>query len=190
MRSDSVTGKVDPEAVNELIRLESIGRYELVKGRPRALNWPTLKHSWTTCRISSKLCSYLEAAEPDAYLGLGVMVPTGELTWRRAAVAYFSIEDAEKRVDFATDRFLGVPTLAVEVVDEGEEELDVVVKRQEYARAGVAHFWLLKPHTRSAQLLELEADAYIEAAALEIGDDLRSPLFPGFSVALTKLFRK
>jgi Putative restriction endonuclease len=102
--------------------------------------------------------------------------------------AYYSTADAA-RIDLKANRVLGVPTLVVEVVSEDDEERDTVTKREEYAAAGIQHYWILDPRRRAALLLALRDGRYGVAGDFSGQEVLTSELFPGLAVPLSRLFR-
>src|SRR6266581_4733156 len=146
------------------------GRYELVDGQLEELVPPRPFHSWSETRISSELDRYLEVHEPDAFWGVELDIPTIPFFGRRPDFAYYSTVDAA-RIDLAANRVLGVPTLVVEVVSEGDEERDTVTKRQEYARAGIQHYWIVDPQRRAVLILMRRGTAY-EVADEFSGDEV------------------
>jgi Uma2 family endonuclease len=115
-------------------------------------------------------------------------IPTIPFFGRRPDFAYYSTADAA-RIDLAANRVLGVPTLVVEVVSEDDEERDLVTKRDEYARAGIRHYWILDPQRRTALTLVLHGIAYAVAGEFSGDEVLTSALFPGLALPLTRLFR-
>jgi Uma2 family endonuclease len=164
------------------------GRYELVDGRLEELVPPRPFHSWTGTRIASELDRYLEVHEPEAFWGVELDIPTIPFFGRRPDFAYYSTVDAV-RIDLAANRVLGVPTLVVEVVSEDDEERDLVTKREEYARAGIRHYWILDPQRRMVLALVLRGTAYEVEREFSGDESLTSALFPGLALPLARLFR-
>jgi len=85
----------------------------------------------------------------------------------------------------------GAPAIVVEILSPGGRHRDEVVKRDLYARAGVREYWIVDPG-RDAIIVcrqgtpgTFETGGDLSAAA---GDTLMSPLLPGFSVPLARLF--
>jgi Uma2 family endonuclease len=78
--------------------------------------------------------------------------------------------------------------LAVEIVSDEGRERDLVTKRREYARAGIAEYWIIDPLLRQVTILRLDGDHYIEAGTYAPGDTAASVLLPGFNVAVTDIF--
>ncbi len=80
--------------------------------------------------------------------------------------------------------------LVVEVVSEGPEnrERDLVTKRREYARAGVAEYWIVDPEQQRVAVLTLDGATYREHGNFGNGDRATSVLLPGFAVAVADVF--
>jgi Uma2 family endonuclease len=57
-----------------------------------------------------------------------------------------------------------LPLLAVEVRSPSTAGRDAVLKRREYARLGIASYWLLDVDVPSLRVLELADGAYVERA--------------------------
>jgi Uma2 family endonuclease len=71
----------------------------------------------------------------------------------------FMIIRSERRGIVAEDgRVRGVPDLIAEVLSPSHPELDTIVKRAAYARAGVPEYWIVRPETRDV-LVYSEPDA-------------------------------
>ena len=173
----------------EFARLNSEGRYELVNGRLEELVPPMPSHGWSGGRIFRLLDEYLEIHDPDGYLGVEVDIPTLPFHGRRPDLVYYSGPVAAQRVDLEADLVTGVPTLAVEVVSPDDEARDTVTKRREYAQVGIPHYWILTPHARTAVTLVLREDRYEVAGSFSGDDTLKSELFPGLDIPLSRLFR-
>lgn len=78
----------------------------------------------------------------------------------------------------------------MEVVSGGREDRrrDLVLKRAEYAAAGIAEYWIVDPRERTITILQLKDGQYAEAGCYRPGDAARSPLLPGFSADVTSVF--
>src|SRR2546423_916844 len=68
-------------------------------------------------------------------------------------------------------------------------ELDTVTKREEYARAGIQHYWIVDPQRRTVLTLALRGTAYEVAGEFSGTDIITSALFPGLALPLARLFR-
>ena len=75
-----------------------------------------------------------------------------------------------------------VPELCIEVLSE-DRVYDRVTKRLLYGAAGVSEYWLVEP----SGIVERRSGAGLERAE-ELRETLTTPLLPGFSLDLGKLF--
>ncbi len=80
--------------------------------------------------------------------------------------------------------------LAMEVVSEGEEDRhrDLVIKRQEYATAGITEYWIVDPREPRITVLTLEGQAYRVHGIFTPGERATSILLPGFEVDVEAVF--
>jgi len=163
------------------------GRLELVNGRVEELAPVRPLHGSTTAQLLITLGTFVQAHHPEAYLGNSVDIPTVPYSGRRPDIVYYSSAD-RSRLDLKANRVLGVPTLVVEVLSEEDEARDLVVKRAEYAEAGIPHYWILDPRRRTVLTLALDGGAYRVVGELSGEDTLTSDLFPGLAIPLTRVF--
>ena len=78
----------------------------------------------------------------------------------------------------------------MEVVSEGEEnrERDLEVKREEYAKAGIAEYWIVDPQEQRITVLTLDGQTYREHSVFGLGTQATSVLLPGFAVTVSDVF--
>ena len=76
--------------------------------------------------------------------------------------------------------------LVMEVVSEDDEDRqrDLETKRQEYARAGVAEYWIIDPKEQKILVLTLDGPAYRLHGEFGRGATASSVLLPAFTVAV------
>jgi Uma2 family endonuclease len=81
----------------------------------------------------------------------------------------------------------GPPDLAVEVRSPGTWHRDIGPKLAEYRRSGTKELWLVD--TPACTVLAYRAGSFGDAVEVGPGQQLTSPLLPGFSLAIDELFR-
>lgn len=91
-------------------------------------------------------------------------------------------------VEINDRRVEGAPDIVVEILST-DRNRDLVRKRQAYADAGVAEYWIFDASNDTATLLELQDGEYVERVVLTADDTLTTPLLPGLSIPLTDIFR-
>ena len=76
--------------------------------------------------------------------------------------------------------------LVMEVVSPDDPERDWVKKREEYARAGIAEYWVVDPQLGRITVFRLEAGAYVVHGDFARGGEAESALLPGFRVPVSE----
>ncbi len=157
---------------------------ELSEGRLLILPMPTLEHQRIAGFIYLAFVRWLaETGKGEALfashpirLWPGKLREPDVMVWR-----------AEHR-DRMKNRASGPPDLAVEIHSPGNKEHDTDVKFTEYARAGIAEYWMIDPPARRVSVFLLDGEQYRLLARFGLGDRARSAILPGFEVAVADLF--
>jgi len=96
----------------------------------------------------------------------------------------------ESKREFEPNEALPGADLVMEIVSEGNEsrQRDLVDKRQEYAAAGIAEYWIVDPEQQQIVVLTLEGKTYREHGVFVPGQRAGSVLLSGFDVAVSDVF--
>ena len=78
--------------------------------------------------------------------------------------------------------------LVLEVVSPDDPQRDLVTKRGEYARSGIAEYWIVDPRTETIEVLRLEAEGYVTAGRFTRNEEAGSSLLEGFRVPVNGVF--
>lgn len=83
-----------------------------------------------------------------------------------------------------------MPDLVVEIAFPTSLKTDEHVKRQLYERYGVAEYWLVDPEAEQLKVWRRAGEAFEPSLILAVEHQavLTSPLLPGFSFSVAKLF--
>jgi Uncharacterized protein conserved in cyanobacteria len=86
-------------------------------------------------------------------------------------------------------KFVGVPTLIIEIVSPSNQANDLVVKLNLYMKYGVQEYWIVNPILNTIQVYYLNEDKMYEqlAAAKDTGF-VSSKAISGFNVELGEIF--
>ncbi len=82
----------------------------------------------------------------------------------------------------------GPPALLVEVLSPDNSTYDRITKRDLYARAGVAEYWIVSPEAMLVQILTLDGDHYTVHARIGGDEPLISPLLPALTGTAAQVF--
>jgi Uma2 family endonuclease len=163
-------------------------RYEIIDGELFVTRAPHWKHQKACARIISALDLWSQNT------GLGEVVP--------APGVIFSVTDAViPDVVWASNQRLAVlldeaghltaaPELVVEVLSAGSEneKRDKELKLKLYSSRGVREYWIIDWRKQQVEVYRREQAVLSLVATLMIGDELNSPLLPGFTCAIAQLF--
>ncbi len=186
-----MAAKVEP-----LLTLEDLdacpddgNRYELIEGELFVSRSPGLPHQLVLHYLQVELALYLRANP------IGVIVPgPGTIFSNYDAVIPDIVIIRHERWDSVTSeqKVTGAPDIVVEILSPGAENRrrDLQVKRQLYAKYGVAEYWIVDNEDRSIAIYRLQNQTLENALTLRDDDVLTSPLLPGFELAVRTVFNR
>ncbi|HUB25412.1 MAG TPA: Uma2 family endonuclease, partial [Tepidisphaeraceae bacterium] len=121
-------------------------------------------------------------------LGLAIMAPyrikITDQRYREPDIAF----TLQTNISRMANRFGSGADLVMEVVSEDNPDRDLVVKRQDYAEAGISEYWIVDPRSSSITAVRLENGQYvIHSEAKETGT-VRSALLNDFEVDVAAVF--
>jgi Uma2 family endonuclease len=172
----------------EALPYDEWNRYEIVDGELFASLAPGDEHQETTGEIIIALGNW----NHQTRLG-HVLTAPGVLFSEADAVAPDVVWISRKRrAAFELDdgHLHGAPELVVEILSPGaaNERRDRDVKFRLYSDQGVAEYWIVDPRTQTVAVYRRQ-DARIHLVeTLQRDDTLTSPLLPGFSLSIARLF--
>jgi Uma2 family endonuclease len=162
---------------------------ELSNGCLEILPMPSAQHQRLLRFLFKALEKYLEeTAVGGEVLFAPLPVRLGEGTVREPDLIYLGEARARR-----TERYPDGADLVMEILSDTPEDRkrDLVVKRREYAKAGIAEYWIVDPKQSSVMVLELDKRTrkYRNRPAVQTGEVAVSKLLNGFKVLVTELFR-
>ncbi len=172
---------------DDYLGLDGNHRVELSDGHLEVLAMPTTSHQWIVWNFLARLQGF-------AYPRWGVVLagPLPVRLWLgkiREPDVVFMLKSVRGRI--REDYWEGAD-LAMEVVSGGvgSRRRDLVVKRAEYARAGIAEYWIIDPKLKQITILGLRGKSYELLGRYKKGDRAASRLLPGFAVEVAGIFAK
>jgi Uma2 family endonuclease len=162
-------------------------RYELIEGELFVSRAPGIPHQRVLNNLQFALESYVKENP------IGIVVP--------GAGAVFSDYDAiipdlvfvrnERWSEVVTEiRFTGAPDLVIEILSPGKEnrDRDLRVKRQLYAKFGVAEYWVVDSENRLVEVYRLQNQRLENIATRRNGEEVTTPLLPDFQLPVSTIF--
>ena len=181
------TGRKGDWTEETYFRIESRGGrlIELVDGKLEFPSMPTGYHQLIVGYLIEALNAYVKPRD----LGIVMFAPCPVKLWEgriREPDVFFVRRgrwpDFKKPPD-------GID-LAIEVVsdDLSDRKRDLVDKRQDYAQAGIAEYWIVDPQQRRITVLVLDGGQYQVDGEYPPGETAHSKLLSGFEIDVAAAF--
>jgi Uma2 family endonuclease len=85
---------------------------------------------------------------------------------------------------------LGAPDIVIEILSPGNNQKELKNKYEVYEEAGVLEYWIIHPAEKKIMKYALsENGKFQQSGLLTLGDNVTSPILPGFSLSLDKVFK-
>jgi Uma2 family endonuclease len=176
---------------HDFMRLPDDGRrHEIIDGAHYVTPSPNLRHQELVLRLGVALANYLE---DHSDRGRVFVAPLDVVFSFHDIVEPDLVFVASDQLDILTDQNIqGTPALVVEILSPSTRKRDLGVKRRLYDRSGVREYWLVDAATASVTIVRRHPDGSFPAFPPLTAPErhlLRTPLLPGWSLALARLFR-
>lgn len=163
-------------------------RYEIIDGELLMTRAPHWKHQKSMNRTANALDDWSVESQ------LGEAVPTPGVIFSDADnvipdVVWISNERLATGLDEA-GHLIVAPDLVVEVLSSGTENVrrDRELKLRLYSARGVREYWIIDWQVQQMEVYRRESTALTLIATLFPGDEITSPILPGFRMSIASLF--
>lgn len=187
---------IGPHDAGRAMSLEQFARaagepgyvYELERRVVVVVDVPGMPHARVVQRVRRAFDAYQEQ-RPDI---IDLVAGSNDSVLRMPAIqserhpdvaVYFSPPPTDN--EQAWDEW--TPDIVVEVVSRSSRRRDYGVKVDDYLAAGVRQYWIMDPLTRNATLHVRRGDQW-RKSRLGLTITIRTPLLPGFKLALPDVF--
>jgi Uma2 family endonuclease len=168
------------------LALETSRFVEFDCGNLEFLPMPTRAHQLIVLYLYRLLWQFVEAQDLGQVLTAPMPVKLWSNKYREPDIIFLAKTKSERFVD----RYPQGADLVMEVVSGSgiDRERDLVIKRSEYAQAGIPEYWIVDPQEEQIIVCHLVGDAYEEAGVYSLGEQAQSVLLDGFEVGVTAVF--
>ena len=163
-------------------------RYEIIDGELFVTRAPHWKHQKFCTKITKELDLWSEETGlGETTSGAGVIFSDSDNVI--PDVVWISKERLAAVLDDA-GHLTAAPELMIEVLSPGEmnERRDKEVKLKLYASQGVREYWIANWQLQQIQVYRRKQAMLVLETTLFVGDELTSPLLPGFRCSVARLF--
>jgi Uma2 family endonuclease len=172
--------------VREYLNLETNHLIELVDGRLEVLAMPREWHQFIIGFLYRTLFAFVDAHAAGDVAMAPLKIRVGKRRFREPDVLYVT----RQHYAWRTEKYWKGADLAMEVVSPGrrERQRDLLLKRKDYAKAGVSEYWIIDREDQCITVLVLDASDYRTHGTFVSGEKATSVLLPGFAVAVDDVF--
>jgi len=164
-------------------------RHELIDGVHYVTPSPAFQHQVLLGRIHLAIGNLIER---HPQLGMVLLSPFDIVVTPWDVVEPDLMFIAADQMAIVTEQNLqGAPALVVEILSPSTRRRDRGIKRELFDRGGVREYWVVDPKAMAVTVYRRNADrGLVPMATLNNTEDvvLRTPLLPGFTLTLAKLF--
>jgi len=157
---------------------------EFADGRIEVLAMPTLEHQEIVLFLINLLRSFIGPKKLGRAIMSPIRVKLREGQFREPDVVFL----LQANIARAGNRFWQGADLVMEVVSEDDPARDLEIKRNEYAEAGIAEYWIVDPRTKTITVLKLQDQKYVTFEEVVREGVVHSSLLPGFSTDADAVF--
>lgn len=160
-------------------------RYEVIAGELYVTPPPIWGHQRGLGKLYIRVGQHVYAHD----LGEVVPAPVGVVLDDANGIQPDLVYVSRERLGIISQRGVeGAPDLVVEVLSPSTRSRDRGVKMQRYAAAGVPHYWIADPRTRTLEAYRLAGQGYELVGTYGPGDVFRPELFPGLAIPIDDLW--
>jgi Uma2 family endonuclease len=165
---------------------------EFDNGYLEFLTMPTMEHQSIVAYLYELLVAFVRSHQLGKVWFAPLPVRLWTKKYREPDIIFLTNERLNQNIDQypERDRYPAGADLVIEVVSDSVQDRyrDLVEKREEYAQAGIAEYWIVDPEQKRITVLHLSGKKY--GVHGEFGEEERatSPLLDGFEVEVTAVF--
>lgn len=164
----------------------SENRYEYIDGEVYLLSAPNYDHQRIVMEISNILYNYFrgQSCRPlTAPFDVTLTKDNNKNVVQPDIVVICDTENISEK-----GKYLGVPTLVLEVLSPSTKRKDMLKKLNLYVESGVSEYWMVNPDSREVYIYTMEEYDIKEHHAYKGAEEAVSLTFAGLSIPLTQLF--
>jgi Uma2 family endonuclease len=150
---------------------------------------PSTKHQRISGRLHAQLFNFLEEKDCEVFHApFDIELNKEEMEGTKIVIPDLSVICDKSGLQ--DDKYVGVPTLIMEILSPSNQSHDLVFKLNLYMQYGVKEYWIVNPLLNTIQIYSLdEKGQYQQTDIVKETGTVYSEMLPGFSVNVEKIFR-
>ena len=169
---------------DEYLALDTNQLIEFSDGHLEFLPMPTQSHQFIVFYLQRMLWAFVTDRRLGVVLGAPLRVRIRPRKYREPDVLFM----AAAHDSWRGEQYWRGADLVMEVVSPDDPDRDYKKKRKDYAKVGIAEYWIVDPLQQLITVLTLQGEAYVEHGVFTPGGQATSVLLEGFAVEVTEVF--
>lgn len=161
---------------------------EFDHGRVERLPMPDEFHQTVSFNLQLALHNFVSQRKLGKILAAPLPVKVSDQKYREPDLVFRSAK--APKTDPETTKFWDRVTLAVEVMSRGSRSRtrDQIEKRHDYAKAGIAEYWIVDLKMKQITVLNLRRGEYVESGVYQLGEIVPSTVLAPFEISVESVF--
>lgn len=162
--------------------------YEYIDGVVCMSPSPSTIHQRISGRLNTKLMIFLEGRSCEVFQApYDIELIKEGIEGKKVVIPDLSV--ICDKSGFTENRYIGVPTLIIEILSPSNQSHDLITKLNLYMQYGVKEYWIVNPMKQAITVYILNNDGLYEQEDVKVGNGIiNSPTLNGFSVDLEYIF--
>jgi Uma2 family endonuclease len=160
-------------------------RYEIVNGVLIIAPAPSPEHQSIAVRLAYYVFPHVDLAGIERLFTAPVDVELGLKNVFQPDIVVVLNAHLNRVAD---KKIIGAPDMVVEIASPSTAVFDRPTKYEKYAHAGITEYWIVKPATRTIEVLVLEGEEYRSLGIFNGQATVPSQILPDLSVRVEQLF--
>lgn len=149
---------------------------------------PSTKHQRISSKLHGKLYNFLEGGPCVVFHApFDIVLKKEDLEGERTVIPDLSV--ICDKSGFTDTKYIGVPTLIIEILSPSNQAHDLVTKLNLYMIYGVKEYWIVNPMLNTIILYALNSEGLYEQKTVKTESGIvESECFKGFKVDVEEIF--
>ncbi|MGL5352107.1 MAG: Uma2 family endonuclease [Clostridium sp.] len=170
------------------LKEESIEILEYIDGVICMSPSPSIKHQLISSNLHTEFGIFLKGKKCRVFAApTDIQLSIGDVEDKKLVIPDLSIICDDNK--FTDNRYVGVPSLIVEILSPRNQAHDLVTKFNLYMKYGVPEYWIINPMKQAITVYNLNEDGLYEQSDIKtINGIIESVVIEGFKVELETIF--
>jgi len=149
---------------------------------------PSTKHQRISSKLHAKLYNLLEGKDCEVFHApFDILLKNDDIEGDKLVIPDLSV--ICDKSGFTDNKYIGVPSLIIEILSPSNQSHDLVTKLNLYMRYGVKEYWIVNPILNTVMLYTLNESKMYEQSTVKTETGIvKSKLFENFEVDIEDLF--